>query len=329
MRIRRRPPFPSSLTSDPSTPLLPPPNGARDDSNEREIGVGGRREGLLHPDGRGLGEGSTKRDQTIVGKRSSTHLIPSCRSPPPPNPIHAQGVEEQKQKQKKKKEEEEMVDSTRRWDAGQVNSNKRLEVSDSKKKLGTYDHNGLEKERKSKKSCTSSNNSDAKLPNGVTVDDDINQGRKRKRSHAAALMEGSRCSRVNGRGWRCCQQTLVGYSLCEHHLGKGRLRSMTSVRGQLGSNNLRRRVPQEEEEEELMLQPQYSEVLEGVKEEGEEEEDNDEEKMAKARRKSIGMVKARSISSLLDEMNDNSGSSTALQSPVLPPSTLNGSEAMV
>ena len=43
-------------------------------------------------------------------------------------------------------------------------------------------------------------------------------------------MEGSRCSRVNGRGWRCCQQTLVGYSLCEHHLGKGRLRSMTNVR---------------------------------------------------------------------------------------------------
>ncbi|KAI4365437.1 hypothetical protein MLD38_021421 [Melastoma candidum] len=44
-------------------------------------------------------------------------------------------------------------------------------------------------------------------------------------------MEGSRCSRVNGRGWRCGRQTLVGYSLCEHHLGKGRLRSTTSVRG--------------------------------------------------------------------------------------------------
>ncbi|KAG4916019.1 hypothetical protein JHK87_053576 [Glycine soja] len=52
----------------------------------------------------------------------------------------------------------------------------------------------------------------------------------KKRARGSALMEGSRCSRVNGRGWRCCQQTLVGYSLCEHHLGKGRLRSMTSVR---------------------------------------------------------------------------------------------------
>jgi hypothetical protein len=36
------------------------------------------------------------------------------------------------------------------------------------------------------------------------------------------LLEGSRCSRVNGRGWRYSQPTLVGYSLCEHHLGKGR-----------------------------------------------------------------------------------------------------------
>uniref|UniRef100_A0ACD5ZHW7 Uncharacterized protein n=1 Tax=Avena sativa TaxID=4498 RepID=A0ACD5ZHW7_AVESA len=46
-------------------------------------------------------------------------------------------------------------------------------------------------------------------------------GAKRRRG-PAVLLEGSRCSRVNGRGWRCSQPTLVGYSLCEHHLGKGR-----------------------------------------------------------------------------------------------------------
>ncbi|KAM0926805.1 hypothetical protein ACQ4PT_003003 [Festuca glaucescens] len=46
-------------------------------------------------------------------------------------------------------------------------------------------------------------------------------GPKRRRG-PALLLEGSRCSRVNGRGWRCSQPTLVGYSLCEHHLGKGR-----------------------------------------------------------------------------------------------------------
>jgi hypothetical protein len=46
--------------------------------------------------------------------------------------------------------------------------------------------------------------------------------RRRPRPGPAMLLEGSRCSRVNGRGWRCSQPTLVGYSLCEHHLGKGR-----------------------------------------------------------------------------------------------------------
>nr|TKR71496.1 hypothetical protein D5086_0000300200 [Populus alba] len=58
-----------------------------------------------------------------------------------------------------------------------------------------------------------------------------------------ALLEGSRCSRVNGKGWRCCQQTLVGYSLCEHHLGKGRLRSMNSVR----SRSIATTVPKKDE----------------------------------------------------------------------------------
>ncbi|XP_037444886.1 uncharacterized protein LOC119314241 [Triticum dicoccoides] len=47
-------------------------------------------------------------------------------------------------------------------------------------------------------------------------------GAKKRRRGPPVLMEGSRCSRVNGRGWRCSQPTLVGYSLCEHHLGKGR-----------------------------------------------------------------------------------------------------------
>lgn len=50
-------------------------------------------------------------------------------------------------------------------------------------------------------------------------------GAKKRRRGPPVLMEGSRCSRVNGRGWRCSQPTLVGYSLCEHHLGKGRQRS--------------------------------------------------------------------------------------------------------
>jgi hypothetical protein len=48
---------------------------------------------------------------------------------------------------------------------------------------------------------------------------------------------GSQCRRRNGRGWRCSQRTLVGYSLCEHHLGKGRLKSINSENGTVFINN--------------------------------------------------------------------------------------------
>nr|ADE77780.1 unknown [Picea sitchensis] len=47
-----------------------------------------------------------------------------------------------------------------------------------------------------------------------------------KRYDNSNEVEGSQCRRRNGRGWRCSQRTLVGYSLCEYHLGKGRLRSI-------------------------------------------------------------------------------------------------------
>lgn len=120
----------------------------------------------------------------------------------------------------------------------------------------------------------------------------------KKRSRGGALMEGSRCSRVNGRGWRCCQQTLVGYSLCEHHLGKGRLRSMSSVRSRAIARNQTQelfnplsQLPQKNQEQEHPLQEDRADVA-------------DDEKPftggAKKRVK-IGMVKARSLSSLLGQ----------------------------
>ncbi|KAL6633451.1 hypothetical protein ACP70R_026122 [Stipagrostis hirtigluma subsp. patula] len=69
-------------------------------------------------------------------------------------------------------------------------------------------------------------------------------GGVRKRRGPAVLLEGSRCSRMNGRGWRCSQPTLVGYSLCEHHLGKGRMRSAAGGRGQLGrTEHIRKNSP--------------------------------------------------------------------------------------
>ncbi|KAJ4904075.1 WRC [Raphanus sativus] len=103
-------------------------------------------------------------------------------------------------------------------------------------------------------------------------EEEANKGNKKKKKKgmkksSSVLEEGSRCSRVNGRGWRCCQLTLYGYSLCEHHLGKGRVRSTNKSSG-----------------------GQKKEV-----------------KNKKKKRVKLGMVKARSISSLLGQTSTSSG----------------------
>ncbi|XP_030484880.2 uncharacterized protein LOC115701270 [Cannabis sativa] len=175
-----------------------------------------------------------------------------------------------------------------------------------------------------------------------------NSGKSNKKGRGGALVEGSRCSRVNGRGWRCCQQTLVGYSLCEHHLGKGRLRSMTSVRSrsmlaksspssssaataittaQMGSLH---EVKQEKEPKlhrnvERMIRDSII-INEEDDDEDDDEDDYDDDdddedygehdfeknknknkkkplRIANKKRVKLGMVKARSISSLLGQTN--------------------------
>ncbi|KAF8097800.1 hypothetical protein N665_0280s0004 [Sinapis alba] len=95
---------------------------------------------------------------------------------------------------------------------------------------------------------------------------------KKKAKKSGALEEGSRCSRVNGRGWRCCQQTLYGYSLCEHHLGKGRVRSMNKSAGRRGGREKKAVVVE-----------------------------------VKNKRVKLGMMKARSMSSLLGQTSISSG----------------------
>lgn len=130
-----------------------------------------------------------------------------------------------------------------------------------------------------------------------------------KKTRGGALMEGSRCSRVNGRGWRCCQQTLVGYSLCEHHLGKGRLRSMTSVR----SRSLAKSSNPPPPPKPAIVHNNHGEITNVGKRDDEDEGNNvvvEEVKIAKPlmatmgnikKRVKLGMVKARSISSLLGQ----------------------------
>ncbi|CAK7342322.1 unnamed protein product [Dovyalis caffra] len=147
------------------------------------------------------------------------------------------------------------------------------------------------------------------IKEGVDVTTNNAADSVKKKARGGALMEGSRCSRVNGRGWRCCQQTLVGYSLCEHHLGKGRLRSMTSVR----SRSMARTAPKKaaepkplsssslslEEKERKLLSPDDTK-LDGH--DPDEDEDDKQKPLMIAKKKvKLGIVKARSISSLLGQ----------------------------
>lgn len=73
-----------------------------------------------------------------------------------------------------------------------------------------------------------------KITKNLGLETDIQQEDGRKMDEKAMPIfryneaEGSQCRRRNGRGWRCSQRTLVGYSLCEYHLGKGRLRNINS-----------------------------------------------------------------------------------------------------
>ncbi|XP_066319628.1 uncharacterized protein [Miscanthus floridulus] len=65
-------------------------------------------------------------------------------------------------------------------------------------------------------------------------------GVKRAPPSPSKLMAGSRCSRKNGRGWRCSQPTLMGYALCQYHLGKGRMKSGSAATGGRGPGQLGR-----------------------------------------------------------------------------------------
>ncbi|XP_058748540.1 uncharacterized protein LOC131621508 [Vicia villosa] len=140
----------------------------------------------------------------------------------------------------------------------------------------------------------------------------VNDIKKRVTKRGSALMEGSRCSRVNGRGWRCCQQTLVGYSLCEHHLGKGRLRSMTSVRNRsIGvSTTITTTAPNNDVDRDTSASSSNSDIVRKIASGNDIvdklKNDGAEKKpviMIKKRMK-LGMVKARSMSSLLGQTDN-------------------------
>ncbi|XVF07384.1 hypothetical protein REPUB_Repub06bG0134200 [Reevesia pubescens] len=182
-----------------------------------------------------------------------------------------------------------------------INTNKIMKTKMNKKFVEQQNDNYQQEEKESKDSTTFDKNNN-------------NTSSAKKRGRGGALMEGSRCSRVNGRGWRCCQQTLVGYSLCEHHLGKGRLRSMTSVRNRSlsGSNNAAKKEQQPNNDHANQTLSNYSspsqqakqtkrELLGESGENGGEHQEDQKPLMMTKKRVKLGVVKARSISSLLGQ----------------------------
>ncbi|GAB2266898.1 hypothetical protein Dimus_001887 [Dionaea muscipula] len=123
-------------------------------------------------------------------------------------------------------------------------------------------------------------------------------GKKRgMKGGGGVIMEGSGCSRVNGRGWRCCQPTLIGYSLCEHHLGKGRLQRLTSAPSSPSLQKL------------VQSSSALGEVIELDDDDDEEQGDKKGDKplmtmlMRSRKRMRLGTVKARSLTSLLRQTN--------------------------
>ncbi|CAK9148448.1 unnamed protein product [Ilex paraguariensis] len=152
---------------------------------------------------------------------------------------------------------------------------------------------------KTNKKCVRQNGDE---PEGKESEEGIEKPNVKKSKRGSVIMEGSRCSRVNGRRWRCCQQTIVGYSLCEHHLGKGRLRSMVSVRNQAMASNPS--VLQKDESEKANQMEKR--LVADNDEDDDNGDDDDEEKplMVRKKRMKLRMVKARSVSSLLSQTDN-------------------------
>lgn len=164
----------------------------------------------------------------------------------------------------------------------------------------------------------------AKMPSKLEEEEEVEEDdrivgdaisvKKKWGSNGSVVIEGSRCSRVNGRGWRCCQQTLVGYSLCEHHLGKGRLRSMNSVRSRTSPTLENNRDDGCYDDG---LFSSQSRMMHEVENSAVDDEEEDEKLtsmiMSKMNKKKSGISKARSISSLLGQTHLCIDSNTSSQ----------------
>ncbi|XP_057488914.1 uncharacterized protein LOC130774899 isoform X1 [Actinidia eriantha] len=167
---------------------------------------------------------------------------------------------------------------------------------------------GEEKMKAKMKSKTNKKYSKPNEEQGSTANEEGDNGNNRggkKVKRGNVIMEGSRCSRVNGRGWRCCQQTLMGYALCEHHLGKGRLRSINAS-GRYRAVVPTATAPKKDGYEQVSFSTSSEKLGQGLVDDQEDDYEDDHEKplmVTTKKRMKLGVVKARSLSSLLSQTN--------------------------
>ncbi|CAN6198382.1 unnamed protein product [Urochloa humidicola] len=235
MRIRRRPQPPSSLqlpaSSDPTTsstaPQTPQQNAARS-LGWLEPGAGEDREAKLVHAGADLGHKSGAARRLALPQDDDNVVVDCGRSM---GAQHGAGADD---------------GGHRRFSAVSNGHHNSLDLKDSVARIGGKSEPVAVK-LEEPVTCNGALQLAVVPAVAVTMKDDEKQASfsngssgasgAKKRRGPAVLLEGSRCSRVNGRGWRCSQPTLVGYSLCEHHLGKGRMRSAAAAaaaRGRLG-----------------------------------------------------------------------------------------------
>ncbi|KAK3030804.1 hypothetical protein RJ639_037185 [Escallonia herrerae] len=171
---------------------------------------------------------------------------------------------------------------------------------------------GLQEEEAVRKMKARVKNKEYKQPSGDEEEDEKKESIQgglgsttsaKKGKRGSVLKEGSRCSRVNGRGWRCCQQTLVGYFLCEHHLGKGRLRSMTRARNGAMADCSTAAAEVEpahvQREEKLVLGDCDNDQNQAHEHHHHNDKEDKKSLTVTKKRMKLGVVKARSMSSLL------------------------------
>lgn len=176
-------------------------------------------------------------------------------------------------------------------------------VDDKKLNAATLTKRNLKEDEQSTIHDDNNNNNNNNSNANMVV---LTSAKKSNSKRGNTIMEGSRCSRVNGRGWRCCQPTLVGYSLCEHHLGKGRLRSMTSSSSSSTSSSLKSRAASKKKINSLIQNNTSNFALGRVEKDN--SCDNEKSKLERMssfgnKRVKLGVVKARSLSSLLGQTN--------------------------